>query len=132
MRNLLNRLRAFWADHERRRTIAWLCAVLGGLALIYGALAFITAHNEYTQLAETAERIGPPTDPNDPSNTAFALLLRERDQAQNRRWQGLMFVGLGVVGVGLAFLFFPEAAKTQPVDITAAPPGEPPDQERPA
>lgn len=108
MKRLWDRLRAFWTNADQRRTAAWLFGVLAVLSLLYGLVTLLEAHNRYTELSATIERLGPP-EPDDPGNTAFALMLRDRDKAENRRWQGVMFAGLGLVGLGLAYLFAPGA-----------------------
>ncbi len=125
-----DRFRAFWSDSERRRTFAWLFGVLAVLALLYGGYTFLEAHNRYTELNATVEKLGPPADPNDPSNVGFALMLRDRDKAENRRWQGVMFMGLGLIGLGLAYLSapgsLPGANVTAAMPRTEEPPRDPP------
>ncbi len=85
---LLAPLRAFAADDQRRRHLALVIATLGVLALLFGVYTFLEAHNKYTELSAVVERLGPPTNPNDASNHAFALLLRDRDRAETRRLKG--------------------------------------------
>ena len=114
--------RNFWADHQKRRTVMWVLGVLGVLLLTYGLYTLITAHDRYTTLRDAVEALGPPTDPNDTSNLAFAMLLRDRDRAEKRRWQGVMFAGMGMVGLGIAYLFRPDAEG----EATISPPGPTP------
>ncbi len=105
----MNALRAFWSDRQRRRTLAWVLGVIGALLLLFGGYTLLEAHNKYDELSAVIDRLGPPTDPNDASNAAFALMLRDRDKAAVRRGQGVMWIGIGVIGLGLAYIAAPEA-----------------------
>ena len=100
-------IRAFWSNPHQRRTVAWVVGALAALVLLYGGYTFLDAHRRYTELSEVVERLGPPTDPNDPSNLSFAMMMRDRDRAMLRRWQGVMFLGIGFVGLGLAYTIYP-------------------------
>jgi multisubunit Na+/H+ antiporter MnhB subunit len=129
----MNIIRDFWADRQRRQTAMWVVGALGVIVLLFGGYVFLEAHNEYTRLDGTATALGRPTDPNDPSNRMLALLLRERDAAQVRRWQGVMFIGLGLVGLGTAYLLAPERPKAPLASADAAKPssGEMPFSDKP-
>ncbi len=127
---LLAPLRALAANDQRRRYLALVIATLGVLALVFGIYTFLEAHSKYTELSAVVERLGPPTDPNDASNHAFALLLRDRDRAGTRRFEGVMFMGLALATLGVAYLVAPTHRPAVPSDSpdSATPlPGTPPD-----
>jgi hypothetical protein len=129
----MNIVRDFWADRQRRQAAMWVVGALGVITLLVGGYVFLEAHNEYTRLDDTATALGPPTDPDDPSNRMFALLLRDRAAAQVRRWQGVMFIGLGLAGVGVAHLLAPERPQAPRASANAAKPssGEMPFSDKP-
>lgn len=122
----MNVLRAFWMDQQRRHTLAWVLGVVGALILLAGGYTLLEAHSKYTELSAVIDRLGPPEDPNDASNAAFALMLRDRDKAGVRRGQGVMWIGIGVIGLGLAYVAKPEdaagpAAVDAPADVDRPP-----------
>jgi hypothetical protein len=112
---------------EKRRILMWVMGALGVLVVLFGVYTFLEAHNKYSELNGVIERLGPPTDPNDPSNMAFALMMRDRDKAETRRWQGIMFLGVGLVGLGLAYLISPPGQdKPSPEAADSLPPSDTP------
>ncbi len=107
MNRLLASLRAFAANDQLRRYLTLVIATIGVLALLFGGYTFLEAHSKYTELNAVVERLGPPTNPNDASNHAFALLLRDRDRAETRRFEGVMFMGLALAVLGVAYMVAP-------------------------
>lgn len=114
-------IRNFWTDPQRRRTAMWVTGALAVTALVVGMIIFLEAHLTYTELNHKAEVLGPPTDPTDASNALFAMMLRDRDKAENRRWQGVTLLGIGLVGLGIAYLFKPEETASAAGESTTAP-----------
>ncbi len=103
-------MRNFWADHQKRRTAAWVVGALAVFLLIFGVYVFLEAHQTYTELNAKAEALGPPSDPTDASNVLFAMMLRDRDRAEARRWQGVMWVGISLMGLAAAYMLKPTDA----------------------
>jgi hypothetical protein len=115
----------------------WIIVALGLLVLAFGVYTTVDAHREYTDISDemadisekmdqftswfsTVDRNGEEVpDPGDIISQAdqLWLTLQHRDKqdaedrrvdAENRRLQGLRYIGVGVVGLALAYLFAPE------------------------
>jgi hypothetical protein len=134
LRSVMNALRAFWASREQRRLVMVALGAASLLALAFGAYTYIDAQREvdtienkrdtFLQAFPTAEIDGEiKPDLTGASQTDvmwLALQKRNQDRAKTRRSQGMMVAGIGIVGLGLAYLVSPESKRT-PTDITAAP-----------
>ena len=115
----MSALRAFWGDPQKRLIVTWVFAVLGVLVLLYGLYTYIDAHQDYSRLDKQLKEF--PYDLT--SADQYTLLLvaklrRDQDKAEARRGQGMMVLGVGLFGLGLAYLFYPERKATPPPKTT--------------
>lgn len=103
------RLREFWANRQNRHTMMWVFGVLGVLALAFGMFTFFSAWNDIHSHTERLEEF-----PHNLTNADDSTLLlvaahrRELEKSTLRRWQGVMFMGLGLFTLGVAYLASPE------------------------
>lgn len=115
IRNLIRPLRNFWHDRQKRQTTAIICGVIGALALLYGLYTTIDAHWEYNRLSDQFENTPIDVTSVDRYDAMWlAMIRRDMMRAQTRRGRGVLFLGAGLVGLGLAYFFYPTDPKAPP------------------
>lgn len=119
---LINFWRSFWADAQLRKTVMWIIGTLGLAILVYGAYTYYDANHTINDLDHKADvlRSQYPTvevdgeekiDLRDAPQTDLMLLAmyrRDSQKAEVTRNRGVMFVGIGIIGLALAYLVAPE------------------------
>ncbi|MFC1961072.1 hypothetical protein ACFLYO_10220 [Chloroflexota bacterium] len=121
------RLRDFWSNRQNRHTMMWVFGVLGVLALAFGLFTFFSAWNDMHSHAERLEEF--PHDLTDADDSTLLLVVahtREMEKSELRRWQGVMFMGMGIFILGLAYLASPEKEESEPSNGESFIPAEPP------
>lgn len=147
-------LRDVWADTQQRKTLMWVIAALGLLIVGYGVYTIVDGQLEYMdrtdEIDEIQDRIDgfvqqfPTTevdgetkpdlrDATQEDVMLLAVLEREkrdtknsRVEADNQRRTGVRIVGIGVLGLALAYLVAPERKPDDPAEVgdePTAPPG---------
>ncbi len=132
---LIAALRAFWANRQQRRTVMWVLGAVGALVVVYGAYTYVDARREFNRIEDGKDRFLAtfPTaevqgemrpDLSEASQTDLlwlALQRRNQDKADQRSNQGIMFTGIGIIVLGLAYLVAP-TGKPAPSPDDGAPP----------
>ncbi|HEX3053537.1 MAG TPA: hypothetical protein VHP83_22955 [Aggregatilineaceae bacterium] len=117
--SISNPIRSFWCNYTRRKIAMGVLGILGLLVLIFGLYTYFDADRDYSKLdkerAEISETVQPGVD--DP----MILVAKYRDwkEAKNRREGSIFYIGMGLIGLGLAYFVSPEG-KAQ-VDDTETP-----------
>jgi hypothetical protein len=129
-------IRSFWANPQQRKTAMWIIGAFSAALIIFGGYQVVDGYRAYNDLSDEldasnaqidafigqyplVERDGEMTpDLTDASQTDqqyLALLhtrerttFNERVDAENQRNGGIRLIGVGVIGLALAFLIFPE------------------------
>jgi hypothetical protein len=147
--SLRHSVRAFWADSHQRKTLMWVLAALGALIAIYGAYTAIDGHRDYTKLSDKIADISARKDAFvqqylvevdgemkfDTTKLTQADLMvlgtitsqenqtkAQRVDADNQRRDGVRLLGIGVIGLALAYIVSPDKPQPSP-DEASAPPG---------
>ena len=145
-------IRAFWANHEQRRTIMWVLLALSALVLVYGAYTAIDGQRQYmkgsddvksvqkrlTQLElpymveENGQTQLDLSKATQEEQMMLAMVKREELQAKNRRAEafnqrssGIRIIGIAIMGFALAYLFAPERKRVPAPDSTSSIPPSP-------
>jgi hypothetical protein len=108
--SVIRPLRAFWADRGRRRTAMWVIGALGVAVLLFGGYTFIDAQRDYSDLSKKIDKY--PHDLTQANVDVYELQLlglwrRDRDKVEATRGKGVMLLGIGLTGLGLAYLLMP-------------------------
>ncbi|MEP0763274.1 MAG: hypothetical protein HRF48_11125 [Chloroflexota bacterium] len=136
LQRLIAALRDFWANRQQRRTVMWVLGAVGVLVVAYGAYTYVDARREYNRIEDGKDRFLAtfPTaevqgelqpDLTEASQTDLlwlALQRRNQDKADQRSNQGIMFTGIGIVVLGLAYLVAPTGKPAVSPDDGAPPP----------
>jgi len=129
-------LHAFWANAHQRMIAVWVLVVLAVLVLGYGIYTAIDGQREYSarsdKIASIVQRqeefaqqfptaqvdgaIKPDLTSATESDLMFIAMLRrdeanaenQRIDADNQRRAGIRLIGIGVIGLALAYLVLPE------------------------
>jgi hypothetical protein len=143
-------VRVFWADSHQRKTLMWVLATLGALIAVYGAYTAIDGHRQYTDLSDKIAEIVarrdaftqqfPLADVNgemrpDLSKATQADLMviamsrqdeiradAQRVDADNQRRNGVRLIGIGAIGIALAYIVSPDSKTKSSPDEADAPP----------
>jgi hypothetical protein len=135
--SVLQPVRAFWSDRARRKTAMWVLGALSVLILVYGIYMAVGAQRDYMKLSDKVDNMSKqidaflsryPTsevdgvvkpdlrDATQDDLLVLAMLNRnerqvknERADAFNQRSAGLRLMGVGIIGLALAFLVAPGA-----------------------
>lgn len=135
IQRLIATLRTFWASRQQRRTVMWVLGAVGVLVVAYGAYNYVDARREIDRIEEGKDRFlaaFPTTevegemqpDLRDASQTDLlwlALQRRNQDKADQRSNEGMMYAGIGIIVLGLAYLVAP-TGKAAPSPDDGAPP----------
>jgi uncharacterized membrane protein YidH (DUF202 family) len=135
LQRLIASLRAFWANRQQRRTVMWALGAVGVLVVAYGAYNYVDARREIDRVEEGRDRFlaaFPTTeidgelqpDLREASQTDLlwlALQRRNETNADQRANQGIMFAGIGIIVLGLAYLVAPTGRPTPSPDEGAPP-----------
>lgn len=136
LQRLIAALRDFWANRQQRRTVMWVLGAVGVLVVAYGAYTYVDARREIDRAEDRKNEIlaAFPTvevegemqpDLRDASQTDLLLLAlqrRNQDKADQRSNQGIMFTGIGIVVLGLAYLVAPTGKPAVSPDDGTPPP----------
>ncbi len=139
IQRLIVAFRAFWANRQQRRTVMWVLGAVGVLVVAYGVYNYVDAQREIDRAEDkkneilaafpTAEVEGEmQPDLRDASQTDLLLLAlqrRNQDKAEQRRGQGMMLAGIGIIVLGLAYLVAPTGKPAPSFDDGAPPPADP-------
>ena len=134
--SLSHSVRAVWADAHQRMIVVWVLGVLALLVLGYGIYTAIDGQRGYSELADkitaiverreeftqqfpTGEvngEIRPDLSNATQSDVMFIAMLRrdeesvraERIDADNQRRVGVRLIGIGTIGLALAYLVLPD------------------------
>jgi hypothetical protein len=149
-------VRAFWANHQQRKTVMWVLLAVSALVLAIGAYTAIDGQRQYMKRADDLKSVQNRlsqleqqymveengqmqldlSHASQEEQMMLALVKREELQAQNRRAEaynqrstGIRIIGFAVLGFALAYLFAPERKhEPAPDDTSPVPPSpdEPP------
>ncbi len=126
IKTLMNGTRAFWSNRQQRKTVMWVFAVVGLVILAYGAYTYYDANRTIDDLNQRADALRSqyPTievdgeekiDLRDAPQTdlmLLAMIRRDTDKAEIRRNRGIMYAGIGIIVLALAYLVAPEGTGT--------------------
>jgi flagellar biosynthesis/type III secretory pathway M-ring protein FliF/YscJ len=145
-------VRAFWANHQQRKTVMWVLLALSVLVLVFGAYMAIDGQRRYMkgsddvksvqkrlsqlELPYMVEQNGQTqldlSKATQEEQMMLAMVKREELQAKNRRAEafnqrstGIRIIGLAVMGLALAYLVAPERKREPAPDSTSPIPPSP-------
>lgn len=139
IQRLIAILHAFWANRQQRLTVMWVLGAVGVLVVVYGAYNYVDARREYDRIEDGKDRFltkFPTTevqgelqpDLTEASQTDLlwlALQRRNQTRADQRSNRGMMFAGIGIIVLGLAYLVAPTGKPAPSPDDGAPPPTSP-------
>ncbi len=136
---IVKKIREFWANAQHRKTVMWVIGTFSIALIAFGGYIAINSHREASDLSDkldeitnqidavveqypVVERDGEMThdltNASDVDKQYLALLhtrerstYNERVDAQNERTSGIRLIGVGVIGLAIAYFFAPEAQK---------------------
>jgi hypothetical protein len=142
LKQLSAAIRSFWTNPQQRKTVTWIIGAFGVALNIFGGYQVIDGYRAYNDLSDELDAINAQidafvsqyplverdgemtpdlTDASQTDQQYLALLhtrerttFNERVDAENQRNGGIRLIGVGVIGLALAFLVFPES-KNQPI-----------------
>jgi hypothetical protein len=143
-------IRAFWADSYQRKTLMWVLGAVGVLIAAFGAYTAIDGHLQYTDLSDKIADIVARRDaftqqfplaevngemrPDLSTATQADLMVitvsrqdeikadAQRVDADNQRRNGVRLLGIGIIGVALAYIVSPDSKPESSPDEAGTPP----------
>lgn len=142
MQRILSSGRAFWTDPVQRKTFMWVLAALSFLVVAYGAYTALDGHRQYTTMSDKVTDIVARRDaytqqfplvedngvmkPDLSTATQADLMViamsrsdelkadAQRIDADNQRRNGVRIIGIGAIGIALAYIISPAKPKPSP------------------
>jgi hypothetical protein len=154
VKTVIANVRSFWANPQQRKTITWIIGAFSVALIAFGAYQLIIGYRDYNDLTEQldditaqidnfisdyplverdGEMVRDLTDASE-TDTQYLALLHTRERtihndrvdAENQRNGGMRLIGIGLIGLALAYLVLPETKpQSEPTDMADTTPDAP-------